>query len=520
MLFGPTISPADDPTTCAEAAQLRSYVGCDYWPTVVANNVWSVFDFAVVVANAGTQPAVVTLTGPYDIDISQTVAPNAIEKFFLPWVPALKGPDADTCGESVPLPGSVVAPASAYHLVSSVPVSVYQFNALEYAPKGGPPGKDWSACPGDTPCMDQGDPAYGMPIGCFSYTNDSSLLLPTTALTGNYWVTGYPGESEGTGTSATGIMGSYFAITATADDTKVVVQLPASAEVLPSVAGTGTTATVPAVGAGGQLTLTLNTGDVAEIVGAQGDTVDLSGSQVAANKPVQVIAGTPCTQVPESAPACDHLEQSVFPAETLGTQHFVTVPTDPQGFAGRHVVRLYGAVDGTTLSFAPSVPAGCPTTLSAGQVADCGIVNGDFEVTGSHEFAVGSFMLGGSLIDPSGGLGDPSESLMVAVEQYRTKYVFLAPNDYTVAYADIVAPQGTDLVLDGNTIPITGHETIADGYVVERIELYAEAGAHVLTASAPVGLQVLGYGSYTSYQYPGGLNLKQISTPPPPPPTK
>ena len=29
----------------------------------------------------------------------------------------------------------------------------------------------------------------------------------------------------------------------------------------------------------------------------------------------------------------------------------------------------------------------------------------------------------------------------------------------------------------------------------------------MLTATAPVGIQVIGYGSYTSYQYPGGLNL-------------
>jgi hypothetical protein len=36
----------------------------------------------------------------------------------------------------------------------------------------------------------------------------------------------------------------------------------------------------------------------------------------------------------------------------------------------------------------------------------------------------------------------------------------------------------------------------------------------VLTASVPVGLQVLGYGEYTSYQYPGGLNLSQIAPAP------
>jgi hypothetical protein len=228
---------------------------------------------------------------------------------------------------------------------------------------------------------------------------------------------------------------------------------------------------------------------------------------------VQVIAGTPCEQVPETAPACDHLEQSIFPAETLGKDYFVTVPTSPLGSPIGHVVRFYGNVDGTTLTYAPSAPAGCPTTLAAGQVVDCGQVSADFEVTGSNEFAVGSFMLGGSIVDPSGGLGDPSESLMVSVEQYRTKYVFLAPDDYSVSFADIVVPAGAEVSLDGSLLDTGNLTAIAGGYSTLRVELQATEG-HVLEASAPVGLQVMGYGLYTSYQYPGGLDLKQIAPPP------
>ncbi len=39
-------------------------------------------------------------------------------------------------------------------------------------------------------------------------------------------------------------------------------------------------------------------------------------------------------------------------------------------------------------------------------------------------------------------------------------------------------------------------------------------GVHKLEADQPVGIQVIGYGMYTSYQYPGGLNLGKISAPP------
>src|SRR4051812_6891235 len=38
------LNPAThDPVTCAEAEMSKSYIGCDYWPTVAANVVWSVF---------------------------------------------------------------------------------------------------------------------------------------------------------------------------------------------------------------------------------------------------------------------------------------------------------------------------------------------------------------------------------------------------------------------------------------------------------------------------------------------
>jgi hypothetical protein len=327
-------------------------------------------------------------------------------------------------------------------------------------------------------------------------------------MTGNYRVATFAGQSATDPLSGVSvpIMGSYFAITATGNGTNVTVQLSSTGNVL---AGGG----VPATPAGGTITLSMNAGDVAEIVGAQGDTVDLSGSLVVADQPVQVIAGAPCDQNPEDAPACDHLEQSVFPAETLGKQYFVTVPSGPYGTPIGHVVRFYGNEDSTMLTYSPAMPPGCPATLAAGEVADCGVVQFDFEVTGTQEFAVGSFMLGGSIVDPKGGLGDPSQSFMAAVEQYRTKYVFLAPGDYETNFADIVAPAGTSVVLDNSTIN-TGGAPVAGGYVVVHAIDLGSTGAHVLSASAPIGLQVMGYGSFTSYQYPGGLNLKMIAPPP------
>ena len=487
----------------------RSYIGCDYWPTVTTNPVWSIFDFTAVVANAQTVAASVTVTGPNNVNQLISVAPGAIAKIYLPWVPALKGPDCDQCGQVPVVSESITAPASAYHLVSSVPVTVYQFNALEYQGKGGPPGKDWSECPGSALLCTPPDAAGGGPpyhSGCFSYTNDASLLIPSTAMTGNYRVAGEHAAKD--------LEGSYFAITAISDATHVTVTLSSTG----SVVGGGTVMATPV---GGTVSLTMNSGDVVELMSDMAsDSSDLSGSLVHADQPVQVIAGVQCANQPGADyPACDHLESSMLPAETLGSDYVVAPPTSPGTTVVGHVVRFYGNVDATSLTYSPSRPAGCPTSLNAGQVTTCSnVVNVPFEVIGTHEFAVSSFQLGGSLIEEYTGEmtpdGDPSMSPMVATEQYLQSYIFLAPTDYDQSFIDVVGPPGTLITLDSKNVTIAP-KVINSSWSVTRIPLVTGgAGAHVLGATNNVGVQVIGYGAYTSYQYPAGLDLTEISAPP------
>lgn len=260
-----------------------------------------------------------------------------------------------------------------------------------------------------------------------------------------------------------------------------------------------------------------NAGDVVQLVSEKGEDFDFSGSVVDASRPVQVITSVPCISIPADKPACDHIEETVLPVETLGRQYVVMAPTGPKGTAVPHKVRLYGNQDNTTLTYKPSKPAGCPDTLSAGQMADCGLVDETFEVTGNREFGVATYLVGASVYDKSNKdrRGDPDQSFVPAVEQFRTRYVFLAPRDYPVLYADITATVDAAVELDG--APVTAPWTmIGDGpYGVFRVDLTKSGndGAHTLRAQKPVAVQVVGFGDNTSLQYPAGLNLKIISPP-------
>jgi hypothetical protein len=496
-----------NPTTCEDAAKNKTYVGCDFWPTVTANIVWSVFDFAVVVANAQSEPVEVTITGNGIEPRTLTVEADGLAKVFLPWNAELKGADTNECGESKPLPGSVLAKGGAYHLVSSKPVTVYQFNALEYKPAGGPEGKDWSQCPGTAQiCQNPGPLAPPAAIGCFSYSNDASLLLPSTAMTGNYRVTGIHGWSASALLGpAREVSNGYIAITGTQDGTTVKVRNRARI-----LAGGGITAT----NAGGELTLTLNAGDVAELVSEARTNSDLSGSLVAADKPVQVIAGIPCLNNPIANSACDHIEETVLPAETFGKDYFVTVPTAPNGRAVGHTVRIFGNRNDTRLTYAPAKPAGAPDVIVAGQTVAFE-ATADFRVTSDREFAVASVQWGASRLGLGTNVGDPSLSQMTAIAQYRSKYIFLAPSDYDTSFADVIFKEGSKITVDGTAVP-AGTAIGATGYRVARVKLGpGKNGAHVAQGDGAFGLQVMGYGANTSYQYPGGLDLRAIAPPPP-----
>jgi len=497
-----------DPETCEEAVKFRTYLGCEYYPTVLGNVVNPDFDFAVVVANAGEEAAALHVDGPNAFSADATVAAHALTTVFLPWVAALKGPDADGNCNAGKFTGSVLAPGSAYHLTSTRPVAAYQFSPLEFEAQGGPTGKAW-ACDAASICT------------CNSYANDASLLLPKNALTPNYFAFTW----RDTGSTATP---SYLAVTAVDDGTKVRVKVGAKGTIQAGPAGSG----IMESGPGTVLELSMNAGDVAELMAVPG--TDLSGTQVQSvdDKPIQLMSGNPATRVPDKdTDSADHLEEIVFPAEAVGHDYVVTVPTGPHGAPVEHLVRLFGHAAATTLTYYPSKPRGAPDTLDAAGVAEF-TATSDFQVVGTTPFGVGSFLVGGQRLDPAtdprDSVGDPSQSLVTGQVQYRDKYVFLAPVDYSKNFVDIVARADTVVTLDGAALDASTAATLtglaSDGATPQTFDIYRQplsathAGQHELLATTPVGIQVAGYGRFTSYQYPGGLNLSLVSEPPPLPP--
>jgi hypothetical protein len=456
---------------CANIGE--SYIGCEYYAVTMLNDLLdqTTFPFAIQVANTTSKSASVTVTGPHTVTGSPfTVAANTSLSIVLPWESSLSLPANHN---------TTLQTGGAYHIKSSEPVTVYEFNARDYQ--------------------------IG---GSYSYTNDASLLLPVNAMTGNYYLSTY--------SSFWGEPG-LMTIVGTQASTSVTVT-PST----PIIAGGGLATT------GG--TVTIGAGDVLQIMNPAPTTqaygTDMSGSLVQANAPVEVFGGEGCVYIPASQLACDHMEEVNFPMETLGSDYLV-VPPNMTGISGgqrlsspTHVVRIVGTKNNTTLTYQPT-----PTLLSGTASASVnagGVVvfetASPFHLTTTNPVAVSMAMEGATNYGGGTLNGDPAMSVDVATAQFRDNYAFTAPNNYYINWATVIAPTNNTVTIDTTTIAanqFTAIGTSGYGYYHYKIcdssnnnTLCSKAASnHTATGTAAFGIQVYGYGSYTSYWYPGGLNL-------------
>ena len=200
---------------CAPQAIGKSYQGCDYYPTITANPLLTtknVVHYAVAIANTTTSQANVIVTKGATTVTSTTIAANSVLVLPLPWIAALDGQTTAKVTDG------------AYRLRTDKPVTVYQYNPLEYTASGS-----------------------------FTYTNDASLLLPVNAWTGTYRVMS---RNQWRFTSSTSYPGLY-AVTASQDNTTVTLT--------PSATG-GNVSAGAGVAANGTGTVTLNEGDVLQVM--------------------------------------------------------------------------------------------------------------------------------------------------------------------------------------------------------------------------------------------------------------
>ncbi len=418
--------------------------------------------------------------------------------------------------------------SNAYRLRSVLPINAYQFNPLDN-------------------------------VSVFS--NDASLLLPVSAISGEYTIVGWPqtiadstnpNEDFDSSTHDEDLR-AFLTIVGTTDATHVTVTLGPDVRNVIGVGG------APNGAPGDVWEFDLNQFDVLNLE-TGGFNADFTGTLVEATHPVSVFMGSEASDAPRfdtllNRQCCaDHLETQLFPNDTLGLNFligrmwprstalnaaFIDPTTDSVGeFNEPEFVRVVAAASGTTTITTTLPPPDDHFTLEQGESTILWATQ-DFEMHADHAIAVLQVLASQEAVGIPSYYpgGDPAAIAVPPVEQYRKEYVFLTPSLYAFDFVTITAPRGAQILLDEMPLSDWGCQAApADGIprrptdpppetVVHRCQLsYPDVlgqnmpiedgiqndGYHTLRSNVEIGLVVYGFDAFVSYAYAGGLNLDPI----------
>jgi hypothetical protein len=374
----------------------------------------------------------------------------------------------------------------------------------------------------DTPVVAYQMLPYG---GGKAAATGASLLIPTSAWQQNYIAVGAYDVLPAPPINIPGD-GPSHDIVAAVDNTTVTIR-PKSA----IAAGSG----VPAGTANTPWTMTLNKGQYVQIT----QTSQLSGSPITSSAPVGVFGGHPIMSIDRCCG--DHGEQMLTPVSALGSVYVAAPHPDrePANFSDPRVFRIYGAVDGTQLTYDP--PGTGAASVNLGDQIEIR-TTGPFSVSSQdtdHPFSMFTYMTGagdgsGSDANWVGGYGDPDFVRLVPPPQYLGHYVFFTDPTYpftalTVvrqkvnnAFADVTLTcMGTIPAADWKPVGTSGtyqiaHEMIVDNFTGQH---GCNNGVNIMDSANPFGLWVWGWGSdetspktgWVSYGYPAGEAVLPIN---------
>ncbi len=504
---GTTCSNGRCRTACEAVEDQPSNVGCEFWAVDLdqqdgAGNDPASEPWGLALSNVGDGAAEVVIEinnappgEPVDIStaLQITVAPGTLEQVTLPTREldcGIKPNDYDS-------PGTCLS-SKAFRVRSTSPIVVTQFNVFEN-----------------------------------SYSNDASLLLPTSTLGKTYrvvgWNAGHPIDIQIPGLPIDiGVDRSYVTIVGTEDNTTVTVR--------PSWRIKGN-APIAATAAGGTITQTINAFDVLNLETDDGTTsddiatvADLSGTAVYSDKPVAVFSGTESTSVGavEGIPRSpnwqqgetgylDHLEEQLFPIESAGTNYVVThspYRSTPE-WREPDVIRFVGGAEPANVTTTLAAPFNS-FTIQPGEVKTTW-AQGNFTATGDKPFLLAQFLLSTEYCTRY--VGDPAMTVFPPAEQQRSEYLILTPGSWDENWVVIAAEVGTNVTIDGaapSGCYVEAAGTVLDVTYESRACPLTE-GNHALSGDKPFGIIAYGYGRAGSYAFVGGADVKKIYEPPPPP---
>lgn len=319
---------------------------------------------------------------------------------------------------------------------------------------------------------------------------DAFLALPVGALDLHYLVLAYPnGFDVNSGQHDTP---SEFAVVGIEDGTRLNVTRPRGVIINGRPEET--------------FTIILNRGEVFLGQAQLRESGDVSGTEISADRPVAVFAGTKRASNPVNhGNFRDHMVEQLIPDRYWKK----TVVAAPHLFyTGALDSMLYSVISRETTTVSIVKGTKSYDAVIPGRQAFYFVSTDVVRIVSTAPVLVARYDPSQPNMNPPGPapLGDPSMSLVPAPEQWDTVYRFtcISDPDFTVHYIDVVAPRDAAISIDG--VPVTAPRKSIDDQL-DYIQITLTPGAHRVASSVPISVMVYGAGESTSYAYPGGFLL-------------
>ena len=246
----------------------------------------------------------------------------------------------------------------------------------------------------------------------------------------------------------------------------------------------------------------------------EADNVDLTGSKIVSDKPLTVISGHECSNVPRTSSACEATSVQVPPTATWGTKFLLT---PHGGRSGGQYYKMVAAEADTNIT--DNCNHGVPVTnvlTGEGSALEFSTPSGTYCYAESNK-PVFTVILGtgGSL---SGGLGDPVIAMVPPIDTYvaNTDILFYIPsysgfyshwiNIMSTAPSPEILMNGQVLSLSWNTINDTNG--VPAGYAAQMS--LSEVGVdHYISSDAPITTLVYGWGNHRGFSY--AIGVEQVN---------
>ena len=251
----------------------------------------------------------------------------------------------------------------------------------------------------------------------------------------------------------------------------------------------------------------------------------LSGSPVTSDKPIGVFGGN---QIMSIDRCCgDHGEQMLAPSRALGSEYVMAPHGDRKPGSDPRVFRIYGSVDGTSLTYDP--PNLGPSVIGLGGMIELRSDTPFVVKSQDSDLPISVFTyMTGAGEQGEGGWGDADFVRLVPPQQYLSHYVFFTDVTYPFTVLTVVRTKQNgafaDVSLDCLSGPVTGWQPVGD-YEIAYVKLVdhwnsqdgCNNGVHTMASPNPFGVWVWGWGSedtmtgWVSYGYPAGEGVLPIN---------